>query len=258
MSTTRRARAPKPDAVAAEAVDTARACAVEAGGPDAVGEHLGCQAEGERVLTHYFGCELPGYVGWRWAVTLARASRSKRVTIDECVLLPGDESVLAPPWVPWEERISPDDLGAGDLIPVADDDTRLEPGYVAIGDPEVMGVVEELGLGREWVLSRDGRDSAAERWHEGEAGPHTEIAKAAPGRCGTCGFAVPLAGSLGQAFSVCTNERTPFDGHVVNHAHGCGGHSDVRLSVGTGESPEHVIDTLTYELVPLEPDTTGA
>ncbi|NDL58208.1 DUF3027 domain-containing protein [Phytoactinopolyspora mesophila] len=254
MSTVRRTRAPKPDVIAAEAVDLARECAIESGGAEAVGDHLGHEAEGERVLTHYFACELIGYQGWRWAVTVARASRSKRVTVDECVLIPGPEAVLAPRWVPWEERISPEDLGPGDLLPVADDDPRLEPGYVSVPDPQVMDVVEELGLGREWVLSRDGRDAAAQRWYGSDVGPDTDIAKAAPAQCGTCGFAVALAGSLGQGFSVCTNERTPFDGRAVSHDHGCGGHSDVRLSSSSGESPEHVVDTLSYELVPLEMD----
>lgn len=229
---------------------------MESGGADAVGDHLGYEVADDRVLTHYFACQLPGYVGWRWAVTVTRASRSKRVTIDECVLLPGRDAVLAPAWVPWEDRISPADLGPGDLLPVADDDPRLEPGYVAIADPPVMDVVEELGLGREWVLSRDGRDLAAERWQQGGTGPHSDVARTAPGRCGTCGFAVALAGSLGQAFDVCTNERTPFDGTVVSHDHGCGGHSDVRLPSGDADAPEHVVDTLSYELVPLEPDQT--
>lgn len=251
MSPAIRTRASKPDTVAAGAVDLARDYAVESGGADAVGDHLGHEAEGERVLTHYFACRLPGYVGWRWAVTVTRASRSKRITVDECVLIPGPDAVLAPAWVPWEERVSPEDLGPGDLLPVTDDDPRLEPGYVTIADPPVMEIVEELGLGREWVLSREGRDAAGQRWYDGAAGPHTDIAKAAPGRCASCGFAVAVAGSLGQAFSVCTNERTPFDGTVVSHEHGCGGHSDVRLPT-TGDSPEHVVDTLTYELVPLE------
>lgn len=253
-----RIRAPKPDAIACQAVEQARAAALDVGGSEAVGDYLRAEAEGERVVTHYFGCTLPGYVGWHWAVTVVRASRAKAVTVDECVLLPGRDAVLAPAWVPWEERIKPGDLGPGDLLPVADDDPRLEPGYTAIDDDDVRRVVEELGLGREWVLSRYAREEAAQRWHEGEAGPDTEIAKAAPGRCGTCGFSVPLVGSLGQAFGVCTNERAPFDGKVVSHDHGCGGHTDVRLPPPSVDAPEPVIDTLTYELVPLELNDTDA
>ncbi|NED95634.1 DUF3027 domain-containing protein [Phytoactinopolyspora alkaliphila] len=252
--TASRPRAAKPDAVLAGAVDVARESAVSTGGAEAVGDHQGHDVEGDRVVTHYFECLLPGYAGWRWAVTLTRASRSKQATVNECVILPGSTAVLAPRWVPWDERVSPDDLGPGDLLPVTDDDPRLDPGYTAIGDQQTMEIVDELGLGREWVLSREGRDDAAQRWYEGDSGPHTDIAKAAPAQCGTCGFAVALGGSLGQVFSVCTNERTPFDGTVVSHDHGCGGHSDVRLPTASGESPEHVVDTLSYELVPFEGD----
>lgn len=238
------------------ALDVARAAAVETGGAASVGAAVGSHSEGERVVTHYFECTASGYVGWRWAVTLARAPRLKSVTVDECVLLPGDSSVLAPAWVPWEERVKPDDLGPGDLLPVADDDPRLEPGYTTVDDAFVDDVVRELGLGREWVLSREGRDDAAARWFEGPAGPHTEIAKAAPGHCGTCAFALPLRGSLGRVFAVCTNERTPFDGTVVASDHGCGGHSDVRLPPPGHDAPEPVVDTLSYELVPLETDVS--
>ena len=249
-----RTRSAKADSVLVKAVDEARAAAVDVGSDDAVGDHLGHDAEGERVVTHYFACTLAGYVGWRWAVTVTRASRSKAVTVSECVLLPGADAVLAPAWVPWDERIKPEDLGPGDLLPVAEDDYRLEPGYTAADDPDALDVVQELGLGHEWVLSREGRDDAAQRWFDGATGPHADMAKAAPGRCGTCGFSVVLAGTLGHAFGVCTNERTPFDGKVVAHAHGCGGHTDVRLSAPSEEAPEPVVDTLSYELVPLELD----
>jgi hypothetical protein len=248
-----RSRSSRADAAAAAAVDVAHAAAADTGGPDAVGEHLGYEAEGERVVTHRFACTMPGYVGWQWAVTVVRASRSKTVTVDECVVLPGPESVLAPAWVPWDERVRPEDLGPGDLIPIAAGDTRLVPGYTdAAGDIDTRDLVEELGLGREWVLSPRARDAAAQRWYEGEGGPDTPIAKSAPGACGTCGFAIPLAGSLGRLFGVCTNERTPFDGRVVSIDHGCGGHTDVRLPEPQDDTAEPVVDTLSYELVPFD------
>ncbi len=252
--TSTRPRPRKPDAVAVKAVDEARTAAVDAGGADAVGEHLGHDSEADRVVTHYFACAMPGYLGWRWAVTVVRASRAKSVTVNECVLLPGAESVLAPAWVPWEDRVKPEDLGPGDLLPAPPEDPRLEPGYTAIEDPDTNDVVDELGLGRTWVLSGEGRLDAAARWYEGEGGPQTEIAKAAPGPCGTCGFAVPLAGSLGRGFGVCSNERTPFDGKVVSHDHGCGGHSDVRLPGPAEDVSEPVVDTLAPEVVPMDSD----
>jgi hypothetical protein len=93
------------DAVTAAAVDEARAALLEEVDAADVGDHLGHQVDGARVITHLFECKRPGYVGWRWAVTLARASRQKRVTVDEVVLLPSEDAIVAPEWVPYRERI---------------------------------------------------------------------------------------------------------------------------------------------------------
>lgn len=92
-------------------------------------------SEGDRVVTHYFGCKELGYRGWRWAVTVARASRAKVVTLDEVVLLPGPDAVLAPEWVPWSERLRPGDMGPGDLLPTDAEDLRLEPGFTGVDEP---------------------------------------------------------------------------------------------------------------------------
>lgn len=228
-----------PDALCSAAVDLALAAAVEeAGNPAAVGDHLGVVAEPrvERVVTHRFACRLPAYVGWTWAVTVARASRAKAVTVDEVVLLPGEGALLAPEWLPWSERVQPGDLTPGGLLPTAPDDARLVPSYAVVAEPgSDTQVVPEpydadlhwsLGLGRPRVLSPEGRKDAAERWYGGDGGPDAEIARQAPGRCGGCGFLVPLAGELRQVFGVCANSYAPDDGRVVALDHGCGAHSE--------------------------------
>ena len=112
-------------------MDIARAGVESDVGPEQVGAHVGTAVEGDRVVTHLFECLSPGYVGWRWAVTVNRAARSKVVTVSESVLLPGPDSLLAPDWVPWTDRVRPGDLKAGDLMPAPSDDERLVP-YVAI------------------------------------------------------------------------------------------------------------------------------
>src|SRR5437762_3288663 len=84
-------RTREPDEVCAQAVDLARSAAEEMAGAAAVGEHLGVEADGERVVTHFFTCLDPGYRGWRWAVTVARASRSRTVTVSETLLVPGPD-----------------------------------------------------------------------------------------------------------------------------------------------------------------------
>ena len=232
-----------PDAVLAAAVEVARAAAIEAG-DDGVGEHIGVRADGDRIATHAFEASLPGYRGWQWAVTVARAPRSKTVTVDEVVLLPGADALLAPEWVPWEQRVRPGDLAPGDVVPPpSPDDTRLVPGYVQSDDPAVEEVAFELGLGRERVMSREGRLDAAQRWHGGERGPRTAMARHAPAHCGTCGFYLPLAGSLSAAFGVCGNEITETDGQVVSVEYGCGAHSQAHIGVAPlAEQGEIVYD----------------
>ncbi|MEZ0107203.1 hypothetical protein ABH920_001194 [Catenulispora sp. EB89] len=255
-----RGRQPVLDQVCADAVDLALAAAEDVAGIGEVGRHVGMLAEGDRVVTHLFECKERGYRGWNWAVTLTRAPRTKFVTLDETVLVAGNESVLAPEWVPWSERLRPGDLGPGDLLPIAEDDARLVPAYTGEDEerPELYReitrdslplIAYQIGLGRPRVLSREGREEAAERWHEGEFGPHSPMAQAAPARCSGCGFLAPLAGMLGQGFGVCTNEISPSDGRVVSLDFGCGAHSEAAVVPVTYPTSEPVVDEYRYDTV---------
>ncbi|MCA1222704.1 DUF3027 domain-containing protein [Streptomyces sp. 8L] len=321
-------RSRTPDRLCAEAVDLARSAAQEVAAPGIVGEHVSVVADGDRVVTHLFECEDFGYRGWRWAVTVARASRAKAVTLDETVLQPGPDALLAPQWVPWSERLRPGDMGPGDLLPTEADDLRLEPGYtgedeeppnavdaVAVREAEedeaaglggqalqeareaagaartdaaslpaglasgavadlveaedaelntpdlpsavpararIASVAEELGMGRPRVLSRYGLHVAADRWDE-EFGPKTPMAQAAPAPCVSCGFLVPLGGSLRQAFGICANEFSPADGRVVSLAYGCGGHSEAAVMPKPPVPAAPVLDTVAPDSFPLRP-----
>jgi hypothetical protein len=223
-------RRAKLDAVCAEAVDLARDVVVEvADEVESVGDHIGVVAEGDRLVTHLFECLMPGYRGWRWSATLTRVPRARKVTVCETALLPGPDALLSPGWVPWRERLRPGDLGVGDLMPTGLDDDRLVPGYLRSDDPAAEDAAWELGLGRLRVMSREGRTDTAERWYDSDHGPGAAIAKAAPkeARCGTCGFYLPLAGSLRLMFGACGNLYAPDDGQVVSVDHGCGAHSEV-------------------------------
>lgn len=230
------------DEVAASAVDDART-AVEDDEPGMVGEHLGTVADDARVVTHFFATLDPAYRGWRWAVTVARASRSKSVTVDDIVLLPGDEALLAPEWVPWSERLRPGDLGVGDLLPTAADDPRLITTFLMTEDEAEREVGFEFGLGRERVLSYEGRVDAVERWYSGEPGPESAMARAAPAACATCGFFVPLSGTLRQAFGACANEMAPDDSRVVSVDHGCGAHSQAVVLPSAAPQPMAASET---------------
>lgn len=244
---------PKPDSAAVAAVDVARSALLEEVDGADVGAHLGHVVEGERLVTHLFACERAGYVGWRWSVTVARAARQKAVTVDEVVLIPGDEAIVAPPWVPYRERIEPGDLSPGDLLPVDDDDPRLVPTYLFGDDPldsddkaQIRTVAKDLGLGRVRTLSIEGRELAAQRWYEGDGGPDSPLARSAPESCSTCGFLLRIAGPLAETFGVCANGDANDDGRVVSFDHGCGAHSEVRLAKRHEPQPlpEPVLDTI--------------
>ncbi|HEX4701789.1 MAG TPA: DUF3027 domain-containing protein [Pseudonocardiaceae bacterium] len=232
-----------PDQVLAAAVDLARAAATEEAGREPVGRHVGVQPESGGAATHLFEANYPGYGGWRWAVTVAMAGSDFPVTVSEVVLLPGPDALVAPEWVPWQQRVQAGDLGVGDLMPTPADDPRLEPAYLASDDPAVEEVAQDTGLGRVRVLSRFGRLDAADRWQAGEFGPRSDMARGAPDRCGRCGFYLPVAGVLRAAFGVCGNELAPADGHVVHVEYGCGAHSEVEVEL---VSPVPVVD-LVYD-----------
>lgn len=253
-------RPSRVDSTLAAAVDAARTALLEQVDGADVGDHLGCVAEADRVVTHLFACNRAGYRGWRWSVTVARASRQKTATVDEVVLIPGDEAIVAPAWVPWRERVRPGDFSAGDLLPVDDDDARLVPTYSFGDDPiegqfddedkaQVRRVATELGLGRVRTLSLEGRDLAAQRWYDGEQGPSSALAKSAPAPCTSCGFLLRLAGPLSEVFGVCANGNANDDGRVVSFDHGCGGHSEVQIAKKNlpAPPPDPILDEITIE-----------
>ncbi|WP_182113086.1 MULTISPECIES: DUF3027 domain-containing protein [unclassified Actinotalea] len=247
-------RSPAKDAVLASAVDLARAAAQEvADRPELVGEHLGVVVEGERLVSHRFASTAPGYRGWHWSVTVARVPRGRTATVCEVHLLPGDDALLAPEWVPWADRLRPGDLGTGDVLPYLPDDDRLEQGYEATGDADADELaIFELGLGRERVLSPRGRSEAAERWYAGSHGPTAPAALAASAPCSTCGFLLLMAGSLRTEFGVCANEWSPDDGRVVSMDHGCGAHSQTDVAPAPSDWPDPpASDAMDLELVRL-------
>src|SRR6201985_1120231 len=168
---------PELATVLTAAVESARAAVVEFSGADTVGDYLGVGYEDPTSATHRFLAHLPGYQGWQWSVVVAAYPGADHATISEVVLVPGPTSLLAPEWVPWDQRIRPGDLSPGDLLAPAADDPRLVPGYTASGDPQVDETAAEIGLGRRWVLSAWGRAEAAERWHDGDYGPDPPMAR---------------------------------------------------------------------------------
>jgi len=120
-------RTGKPDAFLAAAVDTARAAVEEITAAPTIGRHLAAKSEGDRLVTHLFESRLPGYLGWQWYAVLTRNSRSKVVTVSELGLLPSEDAILAPEWVPWAERVRPED------------EQDQEQDQIRVGKPETGG-----------------------------------------------------------------------------------------------------------------------
>lgn len=251
--TRRRTAAPKPDKVLYAAVDLAREAAESIATQGTVGDHIGVAMIGERLAMHQFECTNKGYAGWHWSVSVARPPRGKVATVCETNLLPGEAALVSPEWVPYAERLAPGDLRPGDVTPYKADDPLLEQGFEATGEEDVDQVAFfELGLGRKRVLSAEGRDVAATRWYDGDHGPKAPVATQAKGKCGDCGFFLPMAGVLRRTFGVCANEWSPSDGSVVSLDHGCGAHSEVDVTPPKSEKVDPpVLDDNRVETVDL-------
>lgn len=94
---------------------------------DEIGEGHRVRADGELLVTHLFPATARGSRGWEWYVTLTRVPGSEEATVCESGMLPGEDALLAPAWVPWSERVLDSDH---------DEDREGEPGAEADGTEE--------------------------------------------------------------------------------------------------------------------------
>lgn len=213
-----------------DAQDLARQAALDiADEAGHVGAYLDVEySDDDRIATYLFESRIPGYHGWRWCITIARVDDQSAPTICDVVSIPGPESLLAPEWIPHHDRVTPEDITPGAVLPSVHDDTRLVPGASALPAEEDLDGIEswDIGIARPRVLSIEGRDQAAQRWYAGDRGPHAPLAMSAPKPCYSCGFFIPITGALRGAFGVCANAVAPDDGRVVSVDHGCGAHSE--------------------------------
>jgi hypothetical protein len=84
--------------------DRARLAAVEAAPKNGVGDFLTQIEEEDNVYTFLFAAKMKGYVGWNWSVSLF--ANEEDTTVSEVNLMPGEDSLIAPNWVPWSERLA--------------------------------------------------------------------------------------------------------------------------------------------------------
>jgi len=197
-----------------------------------VGDFVSVDYDDEnRLATYLFIANIDGYRGWRWCITVAKVDEDSTPTVCDVVILPGPDSLLAPDHIPYMDRIQPEDITPGVIVPSVLEDTRLVPGINALAQDEDLEATQlfDLGLMRPRVLSIEGRDQASKRWYLGDRGPNTPLAQGAPKPCVSCGFFLPIAGSLRSSFGVCANAIAPDDARVVSVNHGCGAHSEATL-----------------------------
>lgn len=96
--------APIADARLVAAHDLALSALHEITASETVGAPAGHRVEADGVVSLLFENAMPGYPGWYWTVSLAVVD-GEEPTVLEAELLPGDDALLAPEWVPWSVRL---------------------------------------------------------------------------------------------------------------------------------------------------------
>ena len=105
----------------------ALAALAEVTDPGDVGELLAVEEAEPGVIDLRFATTLPAYAGWHWTVSTSDLP-DQHPTVLEVELLPGDGALLAPPWVPWAERLAewrrqhPDERHPGEADDAGDDE----------------------------------------------------------------------------------------------------------------------------------------
>ncbi|MFT8357252.1 MAG: DUF3027 domain-containing protein [Bifidobacterium aquikefiri] len=94
-----------------------------------VGEFITSQDIGDGVTDFRFKAHIPGYESWQWSVTLYHDVEADRWTVDESSLIPASGALLSPQWVPWKDRLVPEDFSVTDVMGTESDDKRLEDGF---------------------------------------------------------------------------------------------------------------------------------
>lgn len=110
--------------------DIARAVAMDvADAPEQVGEVVDAIELGDNVTDFRLAANVRGYEGWQWSVTLYHDTEVGTWTVNESSLVPTDDALMPPAWVPWKARLEPTDLAPTDSIGTDPDDPRLEGGF---------------------------------------------------------------------------------------------------------------------------------
>lgn len=117
--------------------------------PADVGDLLAIEEVEPGVVDVRFACRLAAYADWSWTVSTSDLP-DVAPTVLEVELLPGEGSLLAPPWVPWAERLAewrrqhPDERHPDEPADDAATDEDSEDEDEAEVDESDLGVDDEL------------------------------------------------------------------------------------------------------------------
>ena len=96
-----------------------------------VGDFVNAIEMPDHVVDFRFACLIRGYEGWQWSVTMYNDVDRGLWSVDESSLVPTDQALRPPTWVPWKDRLRASDLSVTDSIGTDPEDARLEDGFRA-------------------------------------------------------------------------------------------------------------------------------
>lgn len=198
--------------------DLARAVAMSvADEPEQVGEVVNTIELDDNVTDFRLAASVRGYEGWQWSVTLYHDVEVGTWTVNESSLVPTDDALMPPAWVPWKDRLEPTDLAPTDSIGTDPDDPRLEGGFrktepvagASAGETEQSGDKAEVAESSEPIADKTEQSESAESTDE-QTQASTDAAEAAKSEASTeaqgTGSTPESAGSVETAGSTETAE----------------------------------------------------
>lgn len=140
-----RRRKPVLDQKLAQAKDFALAALADLVPAEEIGDSHRVSAEDDRLVTHYFASTKRGYRHWEWYVSIARAPRQTEPTVCETGILPSEDALLAPEWVPWSERLSDEEKDSESGEETEDEQGSTEQGSQILHPDVVPDLDDQSG-----------------------------------------------------------------------------------------------------------------
>jgi hypothetical protein len=137
--------------------------------PDEVGEFVVAHEDGDNITDFRFASRVRGYENWQWSVTLFHDEELDSWTVDESSLIPAEGALLPPQWIPWKDRLLPEDLSVTDSLGTEADDPRIEQGMPENVLESAERQIRE-GAGLESADSQSPTDGVADAGSAADAG----------------------------------------------------------------------------------------